>query len=60
MSQGILQLALSGTVDLELEYREPGSKDSGTPQEHAAAQQLHGSHALAQIADALPAWLHVI
>ena len=27
MNKGILQLALSGTVELELEYREPSGKE---------------------------------
>ena len=47
MDKRILQLALSGSVDLELEYREPGSKDGETPQERAATQRLHRSPALA-------------
>ena len=33
MNQGVLQVALSGTVELELEYREPSDKEPEAEQE---------------------------
>lgn len=61
MNKGILQLALSGAMELELEYREPGSKENDSTNEHsAAAQQSDRIHAQEQIADAFAWLLHVI
>ena len=46
MNKGILQLALSGTVDLELEYREPLQEmDERFP----IAQHLKGSQPHSEI-----------
>jgi hypothetical protein len=57
VSKGILLLALAGTVDLELEYREHRGNGSAITQEHvAAARKFHRSHALVAIADAF-AWV---
>lgn len=61
MNQGILELALSGTVALELEYRKPDSTETRVPhEERVTAQQLRRIHAQAQIADAFACLLHVM
>ena len=48
-NKGILVLALSGTVELELEYRKPDSKEIRMPHDQeATAQQLRSIPAQAQ------------
>jgi hypothetical protein len=60
VNKGTLQLALTGTVDLELEYREYRGNGSGITQEHAAAaQNFQRTQALMEIADAFAWLLHV-
>ncbi len=61
MSKGILQLALSGKVPLQLDYREPSTGENAErPKEPAAIERPHHNQAKAQIADALAWLLHVI
>lgn len=60
MNNGILQVALAGVVDLELEYREHRGNSTAITQEHvAAARKLQRTHALIEIADAFAWVLHV-
>lgn len=57
MNQGILEVALSGAGELELEYRKPDGKETRVPHDQCVtAQQLRRIRAQAQIADAF-AWL---
>ena len=61
MNRGILELALSGALELEPEYRKPDSKETRVPHEQrVTVQQLRRVHAQAQIADAFAWLLHVI
>jgi len=61
VNRGILELALSGALELELEYRKPDSKETRVPHEQrVTVQQLRRVHAQAQIADAFAWLLHVI
>ena len=61
MNKGILELALSGTVELELEYRTPEDKQTQMPHKpRVTVRQLRRIHAQAQIADAFAWLLHVI
>jgi hypothetical protein len=46
MNKGILQLALSGTVALELEYREPLKE---TDEQFLIAQRIKGSQLQTQL-----------
>jgi hypothetical protein len=50
VNKGILQLALSGTVELELEYREPSGKELEARQELlGSAPQFNRDRQQAQI-----------
>jgi hypothetical protein len=61
VNKGILRLALSDTVELELEYCEPDSKEPRPSHEQrVTVQQLRRIHAQGQIADAFAWLLHVI
>jgi hypothetical protein len=60
VNKGILELALSGAVELELEYRKPDSTENQAFEQPVTAQQLHRLHVQAQIADAFAWLLHVI
>lgn len=61
MNNGILELALSGAMELELEYWKPDSTETHVAfEQRVTAQQLHRIHMPAQIADAFAWLLHVI
>jgi hypothetical protein len=60
VNKGILLHALSGRVDLELEYREPSHNETGMSPQDLAAGKLERTHALMQIADAFAWVLHVM
>jgi hypothetical protein len=61
LNKGILHTTLTGKLQLELEYRQPGAKGDSTRQERASTvQQLDRGYTQAQVADAFTWLLHVI
>jgi hypothetical protein len=61
MNQGLLQLALSGRVKLELEYREPSSKEPERLQEpFGHALQLNRKQRQVQIEEEFACLLQAI
>ena len=56
MNKGILELALTGIVDLELEYRKPEKAGDLSQQQPCSPQQLRDFQVETQIDDAF-AWL---
>lgn len=59
MNKGILKLALSGKVPLQLEYRDPSCGSSAERRSDSVSEQLNNA-AKMQIADAFAWLLHVI
>jgi hypothetical protein len=43
MKQGVLEFALSGIAELELEYRVPGSREIDWPDRHPSASSSSGT-----------------
>jgi hypothetical protein len=61
VNKGILQLALSGTVELELEYREPSGKELEAEQELLGpAPRFNRDQQQAQIQEEFARLLHAI
>ena len=61
MNKGILQLAVSGKIPLQLKYRDPtGADDVERRSDSVVNQQFHHDSAKVQIADAFAWLLHVI
>jgi hypothetical protein len=61
VNKGILKLALSGKVPLQLEYRDPrGGSSAEYHSESAVNEQLQRDLARTQIADAFAWLLHVM
>jgi hypothetical protein len=61
MHKGILQVAVSGKIPLQLEYRDPSGADNAERRSDSTVnEELHHNLAKAQIADAFAWLLHVI
>lgn len=56
MNKGILELALTGTIDLELEYRNPGEAGDLSQQQPCSPQQLRNFQVQTQIDDGSPGY----